>query len=411
MNHLCGLPGTPHPILATQLNSLYNTACCNNKEHQDYAHIVAESSQPPANLTELFINMVKAIWEAKGMDGSINKPVTTAYADHLWSAVLANYGGASAKQFAEGKLDYTTPNYQMLAALHRNCWQFAAAKNYQQLRALSNALIGEDGKLRSFQAFKQAAEAINIEHTRWLQTEYNLAVNGSQMAGKWVGIIEHQETFPLLQFDAVLDKQTTDLCRDLNGTTLPIHHPFWNTFYPPNHFGCRSTVRQIQAHTAHETPHDKIPHADIPPMFQTNLAQQKLIFPPKHPYYDGLPDNIDSAGGLRNQMRDIAVEKLTDKTVEVAEIGTVTITKAGLRKCASQQLQPEFYSIKNQMLPIANLLLANAHNIVEETNKANNELKVWKASIKGLPHFKVVIKQELHNGKIKTVLYSITAHK
>jgi len=41
------------------------------------------------------------------------------------------------------------------------------------------------------------------------------------------------------------DNRRTILCTTLNGTTLPKEDPFWETFTPPCHFGCRSWLRRI----------------------------------------------------------------------------------------------------------------------------------------------------------------------
>jgi hypothetical protein len=64
---------------------------------------------------------------------------------------------------------------------------FCRSKNYTELKAISNELIGPDNKLREFKDFKIAAMQISDEHNNaWLRTEYNFAIasgaNGSQVA-------------------------------------------------------------------------------------------------------------------------------------------------------------------------------------------------------------------------------------
>lgn len=189
------------------------------------------------------------------------------------------------------EVDYDTPDFNMLAALRRNVSQFSAAKNYTMMRQLTDALLDNEGKLRTFEQFKEAAFRITDDHTdRFLKAEYELAVAGGQMAGKWVDIEANKKVLPLLQFDAVMDTQTTALCRSLDGTILPVGHAFWNRFYPPNHWGCRSTVRQLSSGVV--TPANKIPSADIPEMFKTNLGKGRLIFPKDHPYFIDLPTEV-----------------------------------------------------------------------------------------------------------------------
>jgi SPP1 gp7 family putative phage head morphogenesis protein len=229
--------------------------------------------------------MVQEIYRLQGTDGTINQIITKFFADKIWTAVVKGYGNDIPT------VEYDSPDYNMLVSLKRNVWQFSSAKNYQQLRALSDALIGEDGQLRTFQQFKSIANSINEKFVKvYLETEYNLAVAGGQMAGKWVTIHSNSTTFPLLQFDVVIDSQTTDICRPLDGIIVPVDHPMLNSYYPPNHYGCRTTIRQLTSGKV--TPDEKIALPEIPKMFRTNLAKQGLIFPEDHPYFIGIPQDI-----------------------------------------------------------------------------------------------------------------------
>jgi len=274
-----------HSELHNQLHGLYNETCCATDNVQ---HITLSAED---DLVGELTDMVEQLWEEKGLPkGTINKKVTTEFAKRYFAGVIKGYG-KQGEEFALGKMDYDTPDYNMLLSLQKNCWQFGAAKNYQQLRALGNAMIGEDGKLRSFSDFKEAAKEINNEQLTWLKTEYNLAVAGAQMASKWIDFVGIDSGDSILEFDAVMDNRTSEICRPLNGTILSSSDPFWNIYYPPNHFGCRSTVRQ-RGSSYKTTPHHDIPSAEIPPMFRVNLAKEGLVFPPKHPYYDGLPEDI-----------------------------------------------------------------------------------------------------------------------
>lgn len=241
--------------------------------------------------------MTRNLYDSKALPaGNMDVTVTKAITDKLWSGVEKGWGQAL-------PTDYDTPDALMLQRLRDNVWQFSAAKNYSQLKELGSALIGPDGKLRTWDQFKEAAYKINDKHiNQWLRAEYELAVNGAQMAAQWVRIEENAATLPLLEFDAVLDGQTSPLCRSLHGTRLPVGHPFWKTYYPPNHWGCRSAVRQLASGIA--TPEEKIPSADIPAMFKTNLGQQGLIFPADHPYYKGNDRAVLSFGNAAYNRRD-----------------------------------------------------------------------------------------------------------
>jgi SPP1 gp7 family putative phage head morphogenesis protein len=229
--------------------------------------------------------LILEIYNLQGTDGSISTPIANYYADKLWAATEKGFGTTLAS------VDYESPDYNMLQALKKNVFQFSVAKNYQQLRELSDALLDENGNLREFEAFRDAAKLINDRYVKtWLRTEYDFAVGAGQMAGKWNDILKNSQTLPLLQYESVIDSHTTDICRPLHGTILPIDHPFWKVYYPLNHFGCRSTVRQLASGVV--TAEDKIPNAEIPAMFRSNLAERGLLFPPDHAYFIGLPEAI-----------------------------------------------------------------------------------------------------------------------
>lgn len=48
-----------------------------------------------------------------------------------------------------------------------------------------------------------------------------------------------------LQFVAIEDERTSDICSARAGIVLPYTDPFWDNNWPPLHYNCRSTVREI----------------------------------------------------------------------------------------------------------------------------------------------------------------------
>lgn len=274
INHLRGLPGLSFDDLTAQLAPLYGPCC--------EAH-----ASPPAKISpeiqQLLDEIVEYLYEMKGLGHPLHPALIRHYAERYWAGVQEGYG----KNLAQLPAD--ADDFQMLEALQKNVWQFSGAKTYSQLRALNNALIGDDGKLLTLSAFRKAASAINSDYIGpWLDTEYHTAVGGAQMAAKWTRWKSDGQT--LLEFDAVMDNRTTQTCRELNGVVKPITDPFWSIYYPPNHFLCRSTVRGLYSGAI--TPDANIQHPDIPDMFRTNLAEKGLVFPAGHPYYEGLPGQV-----------------------------------------------------------------------------------------------------------------------
>jgi SPP1 gp7 family putative phage head morphogenesis protein len=64
-------------------------------------------------------------------------------------------------------------------------------------------------------------------------------------AGKWQQAQATAEDFPYLRYVAVLDDRTRPDHRRWHGTILPVGHAWWRTHYPPNGWGCRCTVQQV----------------------------------------------------------------------------------------------------------------------------------------------------------------------
>jgi len=66
-----------------------------------------------------------------------------------------------------------------------------------------------------------------------------------------------------LEYAAVLDDSTTEICRELNGTVLEADDPAWDDIRPPNHFNCRSVLVPITADDNWDGKTDKVP--DVKP--------------------------------------------------------------------------------------------------------------------------------------------------
>jgi SPP1 gp7 family putative phage head morphogenesis protein len=238
----------------------------------------------PTDFGQYISDIARKIWETK-QTITTDPVIIKAYGERLEQAVKKGY---------DVEIDFKTPDGQLAYQLQNNVWQFSAAKTYTQLKDMSAALLRPDGTLRNFSEFRAQIGIITKKQIAWLKTEYNLAVAGSQMAGKWQQIQAQKEQFPYLQFEAVDDNHTTQLCNNLDGVILPVDDPFWMTYYPPNHYNCRSTVRQLRKGKI--TPMDKIVYpSNMPSLFKVNLGERGLVFPEDHAYYKDMPDEVKNA--------------------------------------------------------------------------------------------------------------------
>jgi SPP1 gp7 family putative phage head morphogenesis protein len=269
------------------LSGFYSDSCCQSHTLPDLIN--------NDELTERLLNAALQIWKNKELPiGSIDKEVTRAYATQLIKAIEEGYG----KSLSD--VDFDSTDYKILEGLQQQTWQFSAAKNYHQLRALGAALLDDNGKIRSKQEFLKEAQKINdIISKNHLTTEYNLAVQGSIQNAKWKDLQETKHLFPFIRFDSVIDENSSEICPPLDGVVLHIDDPRVDEYMPPRHFGCRSTWDK-QAYGSSE--HVELPQIDISSMFKVNLGKRGLAFPPDHPYFIDLPEEVsESANKLKEQ--------------------------------------------------------------------------------------------------------------
>ena len=179
----------------------------------------------------------------------------------------------------------------LLSALSTNIHEFSAAKVYQQINDIS--LVKDNETIKSFAAFRDEALQIYDKYNlNWLQTEYSTAVAQSQNAVRWEQIQDQKKTLPYLQYSAVLDSQTSEICAPLDGICLPVDDAFWATNAPENHWNCRCLLIQLDETDANVTPEEDATKADAEisgmrqPMFANNVGMTGEIFPKDHPYYD-----------------------------------------------------------------------------------------------------------------------------
>lgn len=224
------------------------------------------------------------------MPPGIDKKVTKYYAQNIMQAVAEGYGKDPLT------VDFDTPDGTMLRNLQTNVYQFSAAKNYNQLKSLTEALVGDDGKVRSFKDYYREAMKINDEHVKvYLQAEYNNAIASSQMAATWTRIEEDKAVLPMLKYITAHDDRVRASHKELEAVVRPVGDAFWDLYYPPNGWGCRCDVQQLAQASSTNLANIRTPE-NVPAMFKINVGKQGVVFPPKHPYYTGLPDKILKQG-------------------------------------------------------------------------------------------------------------------
>ena len=78
-----------------------------------------------------------------------------------------------------------------------------------------------------------------------LKTIYRTNIQTAYMAGRYQTQIDNVENRPYFEYVAVMDRRTRPAHAQLNGRIFKYDDEFWNSFYPPNGWGCRCRVRAL----------------------------------------------------------------------------------------------------------------------------------------------------------------------
>lgn len=266
-------------------------------------------------------------------------------------------------------IQYEIP-HEMRQKLEQDIFLFSGFKTYHQLKEASELLLDErTGKLKSFNKFYQDVSQIRDKYNRhWLQAEYNYAIGASQEAAHWAEYQQDKE-IAHLQYRTALDDKVRPDHAALEGVTLPVDDPFWDTAFPPNGWNCRCHVIPVpkedyplsNSQRAQDAFDEMTRGKDA--IFRYNPGREGVIFPPHHPYYGkrgykhclnphlatSLDDNLEcEIYRNTNAPENLTLEKEIKELMEKEGKSE----KAATRKAYSKTLKDNFYpaSVAKELL-------------------------------------------------------------
>lgn len=218
-------------------------------------------------------------------DGIIKKDVLDpAYHDitteYLLTSAYKGFGG-DPSHFNNG-----SPEWNTITGIKRNIFQFSAAKQYQQVRIMSDFIYEKGLKVQYSEFKKLASEVFGEFNKNYLKTEFTTAVGQAQSARDWAYFEQHQDSHPWLRYHTQQDARVRDEHKVLEGFTAKIDDPAWRHIAPKNGWRCRCflTAQQKGQRSKIELP--EWGTKEFPQVFDMNPGIDKLVFDPKtHPYF------------------------------------------------------------------------------------------------------------------------------
>lgn len=175
--------------------------------------------------------------------------------------------------------------------LHRSDYIFSGLKTFHELGEAFPSLLDENGNRKPFDRFLSDVQKIDETYNRhYLRAEYGFIQASAEMAARWEGFSEDGDRYNL-QYRTAGDDHVREEHVSLEGVTLPMSDPFWESYYPPNGWGCRCTVVQVRRSKYDETPSDEAMSLGAQAMqedrrgiFRFNPGIQQRTVPAYNPY-------------------------------------------------------------------------------------------------------------------------------
>ena len=219
-------------------------------------------------------------------------------------------------------------SYPQLADMIRsNNNVFAAFKVHDQCRRMAELLVDDEGKLRTFEQWRQMAEPIANHHNKvWLRTEYDTALKRANQAKEWMQFEDEMDVLPNLRWvPSTAAKPGADHMAFWN-TVLPVRHPFWNEHRPGDRWGCQCSLEST------DEPATEVPEGgakDRPaPGLDNNPAKDGKLFGDSHPY---LPKDCHSCPFYAGEESNTPANRTKD-CANCSYLRKVTITDKQIQK-------------------------------------------------------------------------------
>lgn len=247
-----------------------------------------------SKLSAKFDKMMKALFRQKGATLDIN--------------ILASDEAQDFINTHAGILDSSFEKVEMTPKMHerltRSDYIFSGIKAFHEMNEAFPSMVDENGDRKPFEKFLNDVRKIDEKYNaNYLHSEYNFVAASATMAAKWEQFAEDGDRY-YLQYRTAHDDKVRPEHAALDGVTLPMSDPFWETYYPPNGWNCRCSVVQVRKQKYPATDHgeamsrgEEALSGDKLGMFRFNPGKQGKAMPDYNPYTIKRCNDCDVAKG------------------------------------------------------------------------------------------------------------------
>lgn len=207
-----------------------------------------------------------------------------------WREVLRIINSGAVQGFTESNYPPTHDESFLRSIRHSN-EVFSAFKVHAMATKMAERLIGEDGKLRSYEEWRKAVAPIASHHVgSWLRTEYDTAVIRAHQAADWREFEHNKDIFPNLEWMPTTSPspEAGHAAFWAKPVILPVDDPFWKEHRPGDRWNCKCSLEPTDT-TVQRLDDEELAEAAKP----EHRAQRGLEGDPahkglitdKHPYY------------------------------------------------------------------------------------------------------------------------------
>ncbi|AKK71584.1 hypothetical protein OK18_02055 [Chryseobacterium gallinarum] len=208
-----------------------------NTPHNHFSGCEAEMEHPAnvRDITPQEENFLRQLYENPG---TINWSYNEFKASHtpLLEAIKQGFGKMD--------FDFDSTDHRRMRAWMNNIHRFGVDKTQAEVYELNEML--KDPEVKSFNDFRNKAKSVFPNYKElYLRTEWDHANATSNMAARYLEMMDDVEIAPYWRLNAIIDDGTTVICRSLDGKVFDKRDQNSWKFLPPLHWKCRTDAEDI----------------------------------------------------------------------------------------------------------------------------------------------------------------------